>query len=646
MGCGRSNTNVDLERGTRDAARDGDHAPSPLREAELPLRDRRGAAQLGGAQLLGQEQDEVRNAESRGGGPGERGDQALPSGEDQAGEDGGQRARAADRQQATPQLRAGEDQASNPFSASDALYGGLRGFLGGDAAAGLTHSELEARLDVDGRELLCRLYQDHLDLRAERETRADEVRDAEEVAHRAVEAGHERPLTTIFGSVTVGRLAYRAKGHENLYLADATLNLPEELHSHGLRELAAIEATRGSYEEAQAAISRATGVCLGKRQVEELAARAAKDVEDFYDRAKPEPAAETDALVISVDGKGIVMRPGELREATKKAAEAAKHKLKTRLTRGEKKDRKRMAELAVVYDCPPVARSPVEVMARSEDGPKVPAPVAKAKWLTASVIEDAKEVIKAAFDEAERRDPEHHRPWVALVDGAKHQIDVIKAEARRRNIDITIVCDWIHVVEYIWAAARCFFPETDPDGDAFVAEKALAVLEGKAGIVAGAIGRKATMLHLDAKARERADECARYLKNKKPYLDYPKALAAGWPIATGVIEGACAHLVRDRMVFSSPRGGGFCPLRRQTVLVGYTSASYRPRRADLSRSGGLPSVPNRVARRPGVLERRGPRVLESRCGGPVPVRSALRSRPGGVDDEGLCRRAGPVPHLV
>ncbi len=115
-----------------------------------------------------------------------------------------------------------------------------------------------------------------------------------------------------------------------------------------------------------------------------------------------------------------------------------------------------MAELAVVYDCSPVARSPAEVMARSEDGPKSPAPVAKGKWLTASVADDAKDVIAAAFDEAERRDPGHLRPWVALGDGAKHQSDVINAEARRRNIAVTIVVDWIHVVEYIWAAARCF----------------------------------------------------------------------------------------------------------------------------------------------------------------------------------------------
>ena len=401
--------------------------------------------------------------------------------------------------------------------------------------------------------MIRQLYQDHLDLRAEREQRAKVVIDAEALVHGAAEPGHRRRLETIFGPVGVTRLAYRAKRAENLHLADAALNLPGEVHSHGLRELAAIEACRGSFEEAKAAISRATGVDLGKRQVEELAARAAVDVDNFYTQAKTSPAAEDDTLVISADGKGIVMRPGELRPATRKAAEAATHKLKGRLSRGEKKDRKRIAELAVVYDCPPVARSPADVMARSDDGPKAPAPAAKAKWLTASVVDDAKEVIAAAFCEAARRDPRHRRHWVALVDGNCHQIDRINAEAKKRGVNVPIIIDWIHVVEYLWSAARCFYAEADPAGEAFVAEKARAVLEGRAGIVAGSIRRKATMLGLDAKAREKADDCARYLKNKKPYLDYPTALAAGWPIATGVVEGAVRYLVRDRMDVTGAR---------------------------------------------------------------------------------------------
>ncbi len=152
------------------------------------------------------------------------------------------------------------------------------------------------------------------------------------------------------------------------------LNLPTERYSHGLRQLAAIEAVRGSYEEAQGAIERASGQALGKRQVEELTRRAAAVVEGFYDKAKREPAAKTDTLVISEDSKGIVMRPDGLRPATKKAAKASKHKLKTRLTRGEKKDRKRMAELAAVYDCKPEPRQPSDIFAHKEDGLKPEAP--------------------------------------------------------------------------------------------------------------------------------------------------------------------------------------------------------------------------------------------------------------------------------
>ena len=211
-----------------------------------------------------------------------------------------------------------------------------------------------------------------------------------------------------------------------------------------------------------------------------------------------------------------------------------------------------MAELAVVYDCKPVPRTPADIFAR--EGEKKPeAPVARAKWCTASVTVDARAVIEAAFDEAERRDPEHLRPWVGLVDGNNHQIKVLRAEARRRGVEIAILVDLVHVLEYLWGAAWCFFDEGDPEVEAWVKEKALAVLDGRAGVVAGAIGRKATMLGLTATARRKADECARYLKNKAPYLDYPSALEEGWPIATGVIEGACRHVVRDRFDITGAR---------------------------------------------------------------------------------------------
>ena len=160
------------------------------------------------------------------------------------------------------------------------------------------------------------MLQDHLTLRAVTEQRLEEVADDEQIVHAAVEAGHRRGLASVFGPVWVERLAYRHRGHQNLHLADGALNLPAERHSHGLRRLAATESSRGSFEQAAAAIARASGQRLGKRQVEALTARAAADVEDFYAIAEYTEAAEDGVRVISADGKGIVMRPDSLRAAT------------------------------------------------------------------------------------------------------------------------------------------------------------------------------------------------------------------------------------------------------------------------------------------------------------------------------------------
>ncbi|MGH9028624.1 MAG: hypothetical protein ACRDV4_03305 [Acidimicrobiales bacterium] len=115
-------------------------------------------------------------------------------------------------------------------------------------------------MKFDGFELLRQLFQDHLDLRAEREGHLEEVVGADGITRTYAEEDHQRPLVTIFGELSVRRLAYRRKKAANLHPADAGLNLPQESYSHGLRAVAATEAARGSLEEAVAAIARATAV--------------------------------------------------------------------------------------------------------------------------------------------------------------------------------------------------------------------------------------------------------------------------------------------------------------------------------------------------------------------------------------------------
>lgn len=341
------------------------------------------------------------------------------------------------------------------FARSRVRFETVVGWLQREEAAGLSHAELEDRLQQQGRELLRQLLQDHLDLRATREERT-EVHDAGGVPRGAVERDHTRGLATVFGEVEVTRMAYRRRGESNLHPADAVLNLPREHHSHGLRHLAAVESSRGSFEQATEAICRATGQQVGKRQVEELARRGAADFEEFYAEHRPPPAEDPgDIVVVSVDGKGIVMRPEALRPHTARAAERSSTKLATRLSKGEKRNRKRMAEVGVVYDASPAPRTPSDVMAATEEqgAEAAPGPVARNKWVTASVVEDAAAVVGKVFDEAERRDPDHRRTWVALVDGNNHQIDRIRKEARARQVAVSIVIDFIHVLEYLWKAA-------------------------------------------------------------------------------------------------------------------------------------------------------------------------------------------------
>jgi hypothetical protein len=460
----------------------------------------------------------------------------------------------------------GQDEA---FVESRKCFGELEDWMASEAAAGLQHGELEEQLDVRGRELLRRLLQDRLDLTSAHEERRHDVTGEDGVLRTRAEKGRTRPLVTKFGQVTVSRIAYRSPGRPDVRPLDAALNLPEEKHSHGLRKLAAVEAVRGSIEAAGAAITRATGVQIGKRQVEELARRAAAHVDAFYLWRVIVPAPDGHALVLTFDGKGIVMLPGALRPATAKAAAAAGSKLATRLSPGEKHGRKRMAELACVYDAVPVPRTAEDIIstpaqkrrknkgqaAKPESKGKPREPQAKGKWLTASVTDDIPAVISTAFGEAGRRDPGHQREWAVLVDGNSTQIEAVTAEAASRGVTVTIVIDFIHVLEYLWKAAWSFFDKGTPASEEWVADQALKILHGKPRQVAGGIRRRATTYAYSPAERAGADECARYLENKEDYLDYATALKEGWPIATGIIEGACRHIVKDRMDITGARWG-------------------------------------------------------------------------------------------
>jgi hypothetical protein len=327
----------------------------------------------------------------------------------------------------------------------------------------------------------------------------------------------------------------------------------------GLRRVAVTEAVRGSFDQAQAAIERRCGRVLGKRRLEQLVAAASGDIDDFYRQQIPVPSSRDVLLVMQVDGKGVVMRPEALRPATQRARLAAEVGHRSRLAPGEKPNRKRMATVACVFDAAPAPRRPHDVIhppgGRSTRRQVRRGPAATRKWCTASLLHPPEKVIADVFAQAEARDPCHHRCWVVLVDGARHQLDLIQSEAARRGHTINVLLDFVHVTEYVWDAAHAFHKPGTTEADAWVAAHLTTILAGQAHRAAQEMTTQADLAGLPIAKREAVATCCRYLTGHLDQLRYDIALAAGWPIATGAIEGACRHLIGDRLDITGARWG-------------------------------------------------------------------------------------------
>ena len=439
---------------------------------------------------------------------------------------------------------------AEPFAEARAQFGALAGFLGSQEACRLTHSELERELEQRGRELLRQLLQAHLEVRGPGEA-AGPVTGADGVG-RDQSRLHERGLETVFGTVQVERVGYGAEGAASLHPLDAELNLPPERYSLEVRRRVAEEAAKSSFDEVVQLLAGTTGAQVGKRQVEELVRRAAQDFDAFYQmRYEVRPAEETGAiLVLTADGKGVVMRREDLREATRQRAARTPHKLAHRLSRGEKRNAKRMATVAAVYTIAPYVRTPEAVLGtlapqHGREPPDRPRPERKRVW--ASLEHTPDEVLREAFREARRRDPDGQKRWVALVDGNEPQLESLQRLFRREGYRALIVLDFIHVAERVWKAGRDFHQEGSETLEAWVTERLLGILRGRAPHVAAGMRRSATRQGLAEEARVGVDACADYLLKYASYVRYDRYLEEGLPIATGVIEGACRYLVKDRM---------------------------------------------------------------------------------------------------
>ena len=409
-----------------------------------------------------------------------------------------------------------------------------------------------------------RLLQATFDIDSAREERASGVTSAVGIPHGSVEEGHGRGLASVFGPVRVTRMAYRNRREPNLYPADARQVLPGDPYSLGMRFLAAFHLAGGGCGQAQEVIEARAGVTVGRDQLTGLAEDLAAWTGDFYEErsrdAEEEEQPDSDVIMMQGDGKGIAMRPEHRRNAGKED--------------GTRPGIKKMAEIVAVADFTPAVREPQDIAAPPARRQAHPGPKARDKWVSASVTESIEDMIAAAFDEADRRDPERVRQRVFLVDGNKQQITAIEAQAAGRGLKVPVLIDYIHVSGYLGKAAAALHPGDPAAAGQWADGQLLRVLHRRAKAVAATLASVAAKTRASPRTRHLdltdMDRAVTYLTNNYQHMKYDEALEKGWPIATGMIEGACRFVIEDRFGITGARwspDGAEVILKLRAVVV-------------------------------------------------------------------------------
>jgi len=344
---------------------------------------------------------------------------------------------------------------------------------------------------------------------------------------------------SVFGKLTFARAYFYAPGQPGQCPLDRALSLPERCYSDLLRECAELLAVDGAYDKAAQVLARLLGVNLSVLAMETAMVTDHPAVLAFY--AQREAFArreEGPILVAQADGKGVPLaRPAETTP-------------KVRRGKGDKKTRKKEAIAVALYTIAPYRRTPQDVVVAlfGEHPPRAERPAPCHKQVFAS-LDGKATALKRLARWAAKRDGRHIRQRVALTDGA----EALQDQTRLRLPDFTLVLDIIHVVEHLWKAGTALYGETDPARTEWVKTQALEILSSRAETVIDRLQDKAQALAPTSRAAKALRRVAGYLQRNLPYMDYARYLKQGWPIGTGVVEGTCRHLVKDRMELSGMR---------------------------------------------------------------------------------------------
>ncbi len=363
---------------------------------------------------------------------------------------------------------------------------------------------------------------------------------------RRLEQPHVRRYVSIFGPIEISRYVYgtrETQRHEVIPL-DALLALPDSEFSYVLQDWDQGLCVQNSYGESQATIRRILRLGQSVLSLEQMNSQMASAVEPFW--AQPPTVAEPEGpiLVLTADGKGVPMRRKD------GGAKPVRRK------KGQKANAKREACVGGVYTIAPFVRRAEEVVdeiLRDECQARRPRPQNKQLHAELTRVIEGQETggkdrIFGWFAEQIRaRNSGGDKPIIAVCDGDRALWEKVKTLVQTVGLPILCVLDIFHVLERLWLAAHCFHPEGSAEAKAFVAQRLQRVLEGDVGYVIGGLKQMGTKHPLKNPKRKRLAKVITYLENNRSYRRYDVCLAQGYPIGSGVVEGACRHVVKDRM---------------------------------------------------------------------------------------------------
>lgn len=367
---------------------------------------------------------------------------------------------------------------------------------------------------------------------------------------KRLEEPHQRCYQSIFGGFQFQRAVYGTREGQKIEFVplDARLQLPESEFSYVLQDWAQALDVEHAFARTAEVLRMILGLDLSVDSLEQMNRKMSESVAGFR-ASRPAPAAKDEGkiLVVTADNKGVPMR----RPADQLPAGCRRKK-------GEKANKKQMAAVGCVYTVDPKIRTPENIVAalfrerpspvQSED----PEPVAQQKriWSSLSCQRDGEfcqgeeEVFQWMAREARSR-RRRGQKIACVMDGQPSLWAVRKTYLPGDNV--VEILDLLHVTPRLWEAAYLFHREGSAEAASFVRNRLLRMLQGEAGYVIGGLRQMGTKHGLRGHRLAKLTTICNYLEKNVARMRYDEYLATGYPIASGVIEGACRYVVKDRM---------------------------------------------------------------------------------------------------